>query len=834
MLQSIKAKILLAFLILMLFILVSVTMVTQSNFDFELRNIHYQLAQKTLQSSVNIIEHEYSEMSSHKINLILRQRELMKNISLMALSTINEFYSLYSSGLITEARAKELSLNWLTKYRYGDNQYFFVCDSKLTGIAHPIKEMIGKKWYHSFDIKTKDAIASMWRSTQAKKHSYTVFDWPELPNQKNVEQLGYFTLYQKWDWLIGTSYQLSDLDEKSLKKHQHVINKLKSVFQNDPFSQIGQIFVFDKHGQLIINPNNYVRKIKQYLSDKGRLNKLISSAQQENISLEHDCFSKDCDNNQFTYVNYVKAAEWYTAVSITDHIISEPVITLVFRQIYILVGILIIGVVMTFLISKKISAPIMQLADYARKLPKKNYRNDDKEIFPEQLVLQKAANEVKVLYDSFSFMEKELRHQHQNLEKIVTKRTSALQKEVNERKKAEASLMESDYRYRSIFEGSLDGIVFLDVRGRFVDCNPSFQTMLGYSLDELKTMNSYKITPKKWYRWEKEEIVDKQLLKRGYTDTYEKEFIRKDGSIFPVEITAYELEGQYGGQTLLWGVVRDIAERKKSQELLVQTEKMMSVGGLAAGMAHEINNPLAGILQCSQNILRRVSPNMNKNIEIAQKSGLTIEQIRDYLEEREILKFVDGIKESGVRASKIISNMLQFSRNSLSQKKHYDIHSIINETITLAENDYDLKKKYDFKKIHIQKDFEENLPQIHCVKNEIQQVILNLLTNSSHALTEIVKTQQPPEIYIATKKLGNFLNIDISDNGPGINKKNIKHIFEPFFTTKETGTGTGLGLSVSYFIITNNHKGLITAESEPGKGAKFMIKLPFLNGIRRS
>lgn len=145
--------------------------------------------------------------------------------------------------------------------------------------------------------------------------------------------------------------------------------------------------------------------------------------------------------------------------------------------------------------------------------------------------------------------------------------------DITERKRAQAALAERERLYRSLFEGSRDGIVFIDTEGNFVDCNQSYLNMLGYSWNELGTMNFLQITPEKWHRWEMEEIVQKQLLTRGYTDTYQKEYIRKDGSIFPVELTAYKLEGQGGKPTLLWGVARDITQRVRAEQALRESEE---------------------------------------------------------------------------------------------------------------------------------------------------------------------------------------------------------------------------------------------------------------------
>ncbi len=270
----------------------------------------------------------------------------------------------------------------------------------------------------------------------------------------------------------------------------------------------------------------------------------------------------------------------------------------------------------------------------------------------------------------------------------------------------------------------------------------------------------------------------------------------------------------------------DVTTRIRIEDMMVQTEKMMSVGGLAAGMAHEINNPLGGILLGVQNILRRVSPDFKINRDKAEELNLNLDDIFKYLEKQKIIYFLEVIQRSGERASDIVTNMLNFSRRSESHFVKSDLSSIIEKTIELATNDYDLKRKYDFRHIKITLDFEKEFPDIPCAENELQQVILNLLKNAVHAISENKGKRKDPEITLRLFREGAFGVIEVEDNGPGMDRDTTKRVFEPFFTTKEIGVGTGLGLSVSCFIVTNIHKGTMFVISTPGKGTKFIIKLP--------
>jgi len=273
--------------------------------------------------------------------------------------------------------------------------------------------------------------------------------------------------------------------------------------------------------------------------------------------------------------------------------------------------------------------------------------------------------------------------------------------------------------------------------------------------------------------------------------------------------------------------IDNVTEQVRIQEMMIQSEKMLSVGGLAAGMAHEINNPLAGMMQTAEVMGKRLSnPTIPANIKAAEKAGITMESIDLYMKERGILKMVKAIKTSGKRAASIIENMLSFARKDNMTTSYQNIVELLDNILDLAETDFNLKEDYDFRNIRIIKEYEENLPLIPCVKSQIQQVILNLLRNGSEAMSEISNREKLPFFILRLKKEAEMIRIEIEDNGPGMDNKTRKRIFEPFFTTKPVDIGTGLGLSVSYFIITENHKGTMNIESEPGKGAKFILRLP--------
>jgi len=393
--------------------------------------------------------------------------------------------------------------------------------------------------------------------------------------------------------------------------------------------------------------------------------------------------------------------------------------------------------------------------------------------------------------------------------------------DITSRKNAEEALRSSEKKFRELVENIDEVFYILDTDGRFTYVSPMMEKLFGYEPSELINTFSSKLI----YKNDRPAIIKEfQELGSGVRKPSEYRLVNKTGALrWVISHTRPIFEN--GKLVELRGLLSDITEQKRSQEIMIQTEKMMSIGGLAGGMAHEINNPLGAILQSLQMIVRRLAPNDPKNIKAAEKYGIDLDKLQAFFEDRHISNFLDGIKASGERAANIVANMLKFTRRSESKLAPTDIADLLERTVEMANSDFDLKNQYDFRNIEIIKEFDPEIPYISCTRIEIEQVVLNLLVNAAQSITEKTDCAQP-RIILRTRKEKDYVRIEIEDNGQGMDEAVQRRIFEPFFTTKEEGTGTGLGLSVSYMIITKHHQGHIEVESEPNKGSTFIIQLP--------
>jgi signal transduction histidine kinase len=265
---------------------------------------------------------------------------------------------------------------------------------------------------------------------------------------------------------------------------------------------------------------------------------------------------------------------------------------------------------------------------------------------------------------------------------------------------------------------------------------------------------------------------------------------------------------------IMYGIFTN-AQREKLEDFLAQKKSMQSVLGLAAGVAHEINNPLGIMLQGAQNILRRIDETHPTNMRTAQALDLDLTKMKRYFEERNIFHFMNSIRDSGERAAKIISNLVSFSNKNHQSKTQAVLTDIIDHTLKILEP--------SLTGIRIIKHYADPMPPISCSTLEIQEVCFNILKNAIQALENI---SREPLITLTISNDTQYLKIIFQDNGIGMTENIKTRAFEPFFTTRPTGTGMGLGLSVSYDIIVTHHQGICDIESTPDVGTTLTLTLP--------
>jgi PAS domain S-box-containing protein len=374
-------------------------------------------------------------------------------------------------------------------------------------------------------------------------------------------------------------------------------------------------------------------------------------------------------------------------------------------------------------------------------------------------------------------------------------------RDITERKRAEEAQHQSDEKYRLIVENSSDIIFTTNALEEFAYVSPSVTNVLGYNPAELIGKHFISLIHPDDLLMMQEEIQRSYNITSKFGSEIEYRVRRINGEWRWVISKGTRVVDVNGNFIYFIGIMRDTTTLKQAEKERRQLEdkaqvnsRLAAVGEMAAGVAHEINNPLTGVLGFSQMLLEK--ENVPEDIKVDLKL----------------------IADGSQRVADIVKRLLTFARQTKPVRTLANINDLIDNTLKLR--DYVLKTS----NIEVITRFDKELPLSVVDPGQMQQVFLNLIVNAEQAMK---KANGKGMLTIITEKTGNFIRISFQDDGPGITKDNMGHIFEPFFTTKDVGEGTGLGLSLSRSIILE-HGGRISIESEVGHGATFIIELPVI------
>ena len=373
----------------------------------------------------------------------------------------------------------------------------------------------------------------------------------------------------------------------------------------------------------------------------------------------------------------------------------------------------------------------------------------------------------------------------------VLHQEAQMQEITNDRDRIAAKLEMNQQYLSNILRASDSAIMSINENEKFIAWNKGAEKIFGYTEKEILDKKIDILIPPEHLHKNELKFIEEETRKNGYVWNYETERISKDGRILTVILNVTKLsdqDGNYKGRSV---IIKDTTEVKKLQRQVDQSEKLAVIGQVAAGVAHEIGNPLASISAIVQLLQRQLS------------EEFVVEQLAT-------------IKENIDRITKIVRELVDFSRPPSYEKVYIQITDVIKTALGIVKYDKRVRK------VNFETKLDQQTPKLNIVPDQLLQVFVNILINALDAV------KGNGNIYVKSYHDDDNVYISIKDDGSGMDSNTLERIFDPFFTTKDVGKGTGLGLSVSYGII-NKMNGNIEAISNLNEGSEFIISLPIEN-----
>lgn len=814
-------------------------------------------AKNLLDMAMVSIENQYTSLIFHREYSYNIRKEERQNIVAIAMSNIKRYYDDYRNGKISEQEAKRLALKSINEFRYDDgNGYIWINDTQKPIphiLIHPIYPEYNNKistapiFFSSSDSSNIPRLAA--DLCEREGGGFIEYFWSKPNNSQptgKIPKISYVKLFEPWQWVLGTGVYLEDIENDVQNRLDAIIYELSQTVGKLLIAETGYFYIFNSNREVLLHPllnKESGDSILRTLEDKIPYDGVMQAEKTKSKTYEYLWYKPTKDKQEYVYkkkvfVEYFEPMDWYVCASIYEDELSRPGTILGKRILYISIIFLFITIAISIRLSSSIAKPLNNLANMVSRIPEKN------------------KVDIAQIPISGSYETRELGRVIRGMLESIEEQKNNLIKAKLEAEESERKLSENEEKYRLLFESSNDAILLIE-NNKIIDFNHKtlelFECDNGYILKKTLDQLSPENQPDGEKSKEKSEKLITEVL-QGSSRILEWKHLKQSGEIFDAMVSVSYVE--LDEKSIVQAVLRDITERKKTEKelanhrnnleklvaertndlestneeltavneelynkneivnqqkekleatitqlkeahsKLLHAEKMASLGVLTAGVAHEINNPLNFILGGS--------------------TGL-----ENILGEHEITKdpriktIIKSLKTGAERIAAIVKGLNQFSREKDVYDENCQIHSIIDNCLTILHNQYK-------NRIEVKKKYLEKTPVITGNVGKMHQVFLNIIQNAIHAIKE------EGTITIKTKTDSNNLIVEISDTGTGISKGILNKITDPFFTTKDPGKGTGLGLSITYSII-QEHNGEIEFISEEGIGTTVKIVLPFVS-----
>ncbi len=735
--------------------------------------------QKTIENNIEIELRSSTEIITNMVKTAadVSIKNYLRAVAEDNKAIVENFYLQYQKGKITQIEAKKRARDILLVQPIGKTGYIYCVNSRGIAAVHRNPGVENHDWSHFAFVQEQIK----------RKEGYLVYDWKNPGETIARPKALYMTYFKPWDWIISAAtYRSEFLDLLNMADIRKAITDMH-------FGKTGYSYVLDGKGNIIIHPalEGNIDDIKDPVL-RATAHDVIK---QKTGKINYDWTNpgEKVPRKKLVSLNYIPEYDWVVASSCYLDELYQPLYKIRNTILIIIFVILLMVLAFTFWISSAITIPIRKLMENLSLGATGNFS---------VRMQMPAKDEVGRLSRYFNFFMEKLQEY-----------SDSLQEEISEHKRFEKALRESEERYRSLTENTPDVIYEADFNLKLTYINKSFYDMTGYSEEKFKQGISLR------------DVIDESDIEQIHSRLKNRDLpnfliihkiARNDGSHFFGENhgTLVIKDGVPAG---VRGSIRDVTDKLKLEEHILQSKKMETIGTLAGGLAHDFNNVLTGITSTI--------------------SILHYEIKKDKLDTKRLLHHLDVMERSGQRAADIVQNLLTLSRKREVKFSPVDLKTTIKQVAEICGNTFD-------KSIEIKVHVPEGSAMVRADLTQMEQVLLNLCVNANHAMSIMRKNKEPwgGRLIIGLEKFSadanfclthpdaevmDYWRLSVADAGVGMDSDTISKIFVPFFTTKEKGTGTGIGLSMVYNFV-QQHEGFIDVYSNPGLGTTFNVFLPVI------
>ncbi len=825
--MPIRFKLFFFFLLLMLIILGGMHVFLERNAVrafYERENV---AATNIVRVVMGDISHYYRNKVSYKLETLVRKRELMREAVTLALGSLDELHRMEREGFFSHVEARRRGAEWLRRQRYNANEpkegRFVAFTSGLRGVVHPQKNREGASWEGFLNLKGRDALQDVVQEVVRGGGEFTIMGWGAGGKGVVDEHLAYFTYFQPWDWVVGTSSSLEGIRGDIELTEKNFIERLQEFFDSAADDLEGSLVLVDSNGDVVAYSG---RSLPGALNVPAILDSLVKYENGGGLTKEYAMLHARAEEVEYAiFSDTFKAVNWKVYYLVPKSRLMQPARNLTQQQFQLLAGIFVLSLIPLFFLVRRFTGPLTMLAGYARSLPAKDFIADPADLEKVKEVAKAQNDEAGQLAAAFAAMQNRLDDYirdlqqtskekdafarkvqaiNETLEKRVDERTNELNKanrelvlEIEERKAVSRALYESNAQLQGIFDHAPLMIWLKDLEGRITLVNNRFREFFGIqSIDIIGSRIEY-LFDGDLARFS---ARDKEALISGQPETVE-ERLQMERGVAALLTTRFPLLDGEGNTFATCGVALDVTESKLLEADAFRSAHLASLGELAAIVAHEINNPINGVINAA-------------------------EVIADSLEQKEIVeKYVKLIVDEGDRISGIVRSLLSYARPERQEFAPVSIPEILEEVLLF--NNLQLRKEG----VSVQVDAPAENPMVRGRPQELKQVLLNLIGNAREALNEKydgAHENKVLRITVGPSGAGN-VRICVRDNGQGIRLEDLSRVCDSFFTTKSPGQGAGLGLYVTKQIV-DKHNGALRFSSEYGQYTQVDLELPVWQG----